>query len=266
VGKTTKRVDRRAGSLFGGGTREPEKRYGFEREQRPWTSAQDATLVAAVVASRSPDAYAATAPLLLKALGHAPVYGPSANPSAVRHRDTCIRAMELRFITKFMGGEKYGKWKPSPIMGFWSAHRPPSEPLTWGERAKLIRPWYSRLTEGKTALPVASFLSILGRFDDADEGQFSKYLRRLRGPKFVDESDADARPPVTEAKVGYLTVLVQQLDMAIEGRAQGAVDMTTRAIWNVLTAAVVPCPPNLKPGQSGQDLIDTVPGLEVDLS
>ena len=225
----TKRADRRTGGLIPDLERDPAARFAYKRENRPWTPAQEAVLAAAVGACRSPSAYAMTCPNLLAALGHAPVDGPTRKRSLAKHQDTCVRAVELHLVTHMLG--VLNEWTPPAIVGFQDRFRLYGQPLIWGEKVKVIRPYFGRVREQKSVVTFNELLVVLGRQRDPDDrAQVMAYLDRLRGPKFTDDDEPGAAPAVTYADVEPLAALVRQLD-----EAKGEDYVVLHEVWKLLT-------------------------------
>lgn len=209
----TKRADRRTGGFFPESERPEGQRYAARGPDPKWTPAQEATLAAAVCACRSRAAYLGMAAPLMEALGHPPTYPESALPHPAKHANTCLRALELKLITKMLGG--YGGWTPHTLMGF---HLAASDewPLTWGQKVKVIRPYVLRTVGNRRAgIFFGQLLQILGR---TQSKAVAEYMDRLSGPPFVDEEDNNAKPPVRPDNQERLFDLVASLDQCLRSK------------------------------------------------
>lgn len=208
----TKRADRRTGGLFPELERKPDERFAVKRTNRIWTPAQEAVAVAAVCACQSRLAFDVMVPNLMDAIDHAPVYPENANVNPRKHLENCIRALELRIITKMLGG--YDKWKPSPIMGFPTKFRDQNAPLTWGERAKILKPWWRRAD--KVRLSMDELHCIFGR--DSSKGYVQSYLHELDmyKTKVIDPEVTPCPIPVTLQWAPILRMMVINLDQGLK--------------------------------------------------
>lgn len=176
--------------------RPENERASMKADVRRWTTMQEAIAVAAVTACQSKAAYELMAPYLMDAIQHDPTYGPDAQPSNRIRTANCIRALELRIVSKIIGDPERDL---HVSMGFPSAFRRPFGQLTWGERAKIIRPWARRVAEGKSYIEFGPLMQMLGRvsvsFKERLRVEF--YLGELASnPRLQDSEIVPSLPPV----------------------------------------------------------------------
>lgn len=214
-----KRADRRTGGFLPELAR-PEKRNVVTSDNKPWTAAEEAVAVAAICACDNRAEYSLMTPHLLDAVNHPASYNAEQNPSARVHLDNCIRALELKVITKMLGG--YKGWEPTVPMGFTFSFRDKDAPLTWGEKAKIIRPWRRRRVEKKDHIHYECLLQMLGR---REELPVAIYLNKLANdPNYEDREAVSVYPPVAKDAVYTLQAYVMELNNA-NGHADMIPDM-----------------------------------------
>lgn len=212
---TRKRADRRRGGFLRDLERPENERSAVKKIAVPWTEAADAVLVVAISSCRSSSAYALMSVPLMEALGHSTQYGLDANPTQQTRVDDAIRAIELRVITKMLGADR--GWTPSLIMKLQTSfrrmgfsmglrHMDPTT-LTWGEKAKIIRPYFARLTADKQRIDFEQLVEMLCR----PKAVVSGYLYKLRGQPFVDQEEI-CEPPVTEQNMAELREYTKDLN------------------------------------------------------
>lgn len=222
-----KRVDRRSGGLIPALSRPEDKRRLVRGEAKKWTAADEAVLVAAVAACKSRTAYEMMSFNLLQAIGHAPVYPKMAHPTVQKVVQDSVRAIELRVVTKMLaGGEPVF---PYTQVGTIAKCRDKKyEPLTWGERVKLIRPYLKRREDDRIGSP--EFREMIGRCDSAYL-VFSYFEEIEKNPNIEDEEQLSAVVPVTAKKLSRLRQDIEEL------RASDKEERTflEACIYNLLT-------------------------------
>jgi hypothetical protein len=206
----TKRADRRLDGYLPEYERPEGERYARRGPDQKWTEAQDAVLVAAVCACRGRPAYLGMAPHLMLALGHPPTYADVCVPHPTKHTRTCVRALELRLVSKMLAA--YNDWRPGGFAGF-HRHTHEESPLTWGMKVKILRPYYARQLKNQPRLTFEDLLRMIGRTTGK---AVLDYFNRLDGPDFTDEGDDTAEPPVKACAVERLADYVTSLDCCKE--------------------------------------------------
>lgn len=206
--------------------RPPDQRTAVERETIPWTNAADAVLIAAVCLCPSSTAFSLCAEPLLRLVGHLPVYADTAYPPLRKRVDDCIRAIELRIVTKMLGARN---WEPTGHVGFLVQFWTPESPLTWGEKVKILRPYHRKIRDKKEKLTQKQVCQILGR----DEETVDKYLRMLNGPEFIDK-EQDGPPPVRGENFTDLKNAFRDLGLA--GKDRHVSTQAFRQLWILMGA------------------------------
>jgi hypothetical protein len=209
----TKRRDRREGLMLPSLGPDPRKRYTARGKDPDWTPGQTAALIMAVCCCKSRPAYDAMCAVIMGALGHPPHYAEGMNPSPRKHQDTCLRALELRLITHWLGN--YNDWTPPAVLAVFPNRDP--LPLTWGERVKVIKPYYRRVAEQKSLIPVEAVLYMLRREKD---DKVPEYVERVRHNGDIAETFEAGKPPVRQTNFQEFGRLVVRLDAAAGDRPE----------------------------------------------
>lgn len=207
---TRKRADRRTGGLLPELERPDGQRYKCRPCPRKWTAAEDLVLVAAVANCRGANAYGQCCVDLLSLFGRVPTYPAGVKPPRRQYVDTCVRYVEVRLITKMIAG--YGHWKMPPGFGQFRAAVPE---LTWGERVKILKPfWRKAFVEDKLPASAGScdILRMLHRDGPRSHLLASAYFDRLQhGDNPDGVGDPHARSPLSGRTLALVGLAMEEL-------------------------------------------------------
>jgi hypothetical protein len=201
----TPRAERRRG-LLEEAERDPTQRVIIRpKERRPWTQGQEICLTLAVIHCQSTAAYDQTCMRILDIVRHPTSYDKDARPSILVHHDNCMRAVELRLITKCLLRE-YKEWK---VWNLPALRR--RRPLTWGERVKILQPWLRRVDGDRISRE--ELFQVMFRDAGLDRVAVNAYSETfLSKRKFREVEDRSAGCPVTVRNMGPLQTAVQGYD------------------------------------------------------
>lgn len=232
---TRKRADRRTGGLLPELERPETQRYKCRPVLRKWAQSEDLLLVAAVANCRGENAYAQCCVDVLELLGRKPTYPPGVRVPKRQYVDTCIRYCEVRLITKMIAG--YGNWKMPAGFGQFRAALPE---LTWGERVKVVKPfWKKAFVEDKLSAEAGtcSVLRMLHRDGPRSHLLAMCYMRELdhhldvhRNDDVDGRGDLHARSPLAGAR----QIPVQKAFHRLAVHMSGSIDPTGRVRQDAL--------------------------------
>lgn len=200
------RVDRRTGGLLPELERPEGKRAIVRSDNKPWHPVEEAVLIAAVAACQSKSHYELIAPRLMFAVGHAPTYEKGKRVPIRAHTENCIRALELRIVSKMLTKNYMRILANNEFMGFQRSIVPGGIPLTWGERVKIITPWVRKPEDLR--IPYHGLSGILG-FNPVNF-VLSKYIDTWKS-KQKESEILTAVIPIFDGEIAPLQQSVQLL-------------------------------------------------------
>lgn len=201
-----KRADRRTGGLFPELSRPADQRFAAPRKQRPWTVDEESLLLAAITLCGNRSEYERMAPWLMKIANHEPSYGEDYLPSARVHVQNCVRALELRVVSNILKRESLNEI----MLRFQSVPELADQThLTWGCRAKIIRPWL-KIIRG-TRLPGEDISYITGGSQVVTEGM-SEAIHQCKKKKTDDPDHNHSMPPLTALNWEIVAPIIKVLN------------------------------------------------------